>query len=235
MRERLAKIENQSNLCETDASQQQVLERCFECHVPVRNSNDHVEICPVKQWFVSKTMGKYVKIPRVRWAISFRSPINVFLNGKVQAAHTGMKLFSAMSDSYFHFESDKKLMLMTTEYTRIRVPIVIEDVPGNPIEKIVLLTSSDRAVVCVKGSRRIFENNVLGDFEHNTPLMLYMLRSPFNLAIEVHSAGGCVNKFQIEYQEDEKKFVIPAELDIKSSQTPSMTFDAALPTKIKRK
>lgn len=179
--------------------------------------------------------GKYVKIPSVRWAVSFQSPINILLNGNVQAAQSGMKLFSGMSDSYFHFESNKKLVLMSTEYTRIRVPIVIEDEPGKPTEKLVLFTSSDRALICAKGSRRISENNALGDHEHNTPLVLYILESPFSLAIKVHSAGGCENTFQIEYQQDEKKFEIPAELDIKSKQSPSMTFDAALPSKIKRK
>lgn len=235
MRDRLAKIETKNQSDKTDTSQQEELERCFECHVETRNSNDHAEMCPVKHWFVSKTMEKYVKIPSVRWAVSFQSPINILLNGNVQAAQSGMKLFSGMSDSYFHFESNKKLVLMSTEYTRIRVPIVIEDEPGKPTEKLVLFTSSDRALICAKGSRRIFENNALGDHEHNTPLVLYILESPFSLAIKVHSAGGCENTFQIEYQQDEKKFEIPAELDIKSKQSPSMTFDAALPSKIKRK
>lgn len=211
------------------------MDRCFECHVPTQKSSDHTEICSVKQWFVSKAIGKYVKIPSVRWIITFQSPINIFLNGRVQAAQSGTKLFSAISDSYFHFETAKKLVLMTTTYTRIRIPIVIQTDQNSAVEKLVLLTSSDWAVVCARGSRKIVENNFVGDFEHNTPLSLYMLESPFDLAITVYSAGGRVDSSQILYQSDEKKFAIPNELDVKTPQSPIMSFDAALPMKMKRK
>lgn len=81
----------------------------------------------------------------------------------------------------------------------------------------------------------IIENNVLGDNEHNTPLALYMPIHPSNFSIKVHSAGGVENNFEIEYQNDEKKFAIPAEIDIKSAQVPAMPFDAEVPTKMKRK
>lgn len=234
MRDRLAKIGTE-NRYETDVSLQQALDRCFECHAVCRNLGDHAEICPVKQWFVSKPMEKYVKIPSIRWSISSESPISVLLNGHAQPAQPGLKLFSGISDAYFQFESYDKVVLMTTAYTRIRVPIVIEDDPGKLTEKLVLFTSPDRALVCARGSRRIFEDNATGDYEHNTPLVLYMLNSPFNLNIKVHSAGGQVNTFRIPYQGSDKKFSIPDQLDVKSPQMVHMKFDATLPSKFNRK
>lgn len=234
MRNRLANIGNE-NRRETDASLQHVLDRCFECHAVCRNLGDHAAVCPVKQWFVSKPMAKYVKIPSIRWSITFQSPISLLLNGNIQAAQSGLKLFSEICDAYFKFEANNKLELLTTEYTRIRVPIVIEDDLGKLTEKLVLFTSSDRALVCAKGSRRIFEDNAIGDHEHNTPLVVYMLHSPFDLEIKVHSAGGRVNTFHIAYEANEKKFRIPGELDVKSSQAAPMKFDAGLPSKFNRK
>lgn len=235
LRERVSNVEMGNQPICTDTSEPEAMDRCFECHVPIRNSSDHAEICSVKKWFVSKAIGKYVKIPSVRFVVTFSSPINIFLNGRVQAAQSGTKLFSAMSDSYFHFETAKKLLVMTTAYTRIRLPIVVQTDPEGPVEKLVLMTSSDRAVVCVRGSRRIVENNFVGDYESNTPLVLCMLESPFNIALTVYSAGGRVDTFQILYRSNEKKFSIPAELDVKSPQSPVMAFDAALPSKINRK
>lgn len=90
------------------------LENCFECHVPIANINDHASMCAVKQWFLSKKSDKLVKIPIVRWVIEFQSPISAFIDGKFQEAKPQLKLFSGMSDSYFVFESDKKLIVMTT-------------------------------------------------------------------------------------------------------------------------
>lgn len=97
------------------------------------------------------------------------------------------------------------------------------------------MTSSDRALVCAKGARRIMDNNFVGDYEHNTPLALIMWKGPFNMALTLHSAGGRVNEFEIPYDTDEKKFAVPGELDVKSPQSPVMSFDATLPSKVKRK
>lgn len=93
--------------------QQGKLENCFECHLPIGKFSDHAPACTVKQWFLSEKADKYVKVPSVRWEILFQSSINVLLDGKFQEAQP-MKLFSAMSDSYFIFESDKKMVLLTT-------------------------------------------------------------------------------------------------------------------------
>lgn len=126
---------------------------------------------------------------------------------------------------------------MTTSYTRIRLPIVVQDAPDYSTEKLVLLTSPDRAIVAARGSRTIHENTVLGDFEHNTPLVLYMLNhiGPCSFSIVVRSADGIARTFEIAYRQDEKKFTIPEELDVKSTKFPSMMFDAVLPSKLKRK
>lgn len=235
LRERVRNIEVGHQSSGADTSDQPAMDRCFDCHVLAQHPSDHAEMCFVKKWFISKAISKYVKIPIVRFVITFESPINIFLNERIQLAEPGTKLFSAMSDSYFNFETAKKLVVMTTAYTRIRIPIAIQTGAEYPIEKLVLMTSCDRALVCAKGSRRIIDNNFVGDYEHNTPLALIMRDGPFNMALTVHSAGGRVNEFEIPYDTDENKFAVPAELDVKSPQSPVMLFDATLPSKVKRK
>lgn len=53
LRGREMNIEVGNRSIRTDASEQEGVDRCFECHVPVRNSSDHADICSVKKWFVS--------------------------------------------------------------------------------------------------------------------------------------------------------------------------------------
>lgn len=98
-----------------------------------------------------------------------------------------------------------------------------------------MLTSSDRAIVIAKGKRIIVDDNVIGVNEHNTPLVVHMPGNGFNFSLDVHSAGAVVKTFEIAYREDENKFVIPDELDIKSTQSSTMKFDAVVSNKIKRK
>lgn len=210
------------------------LENCFECHVPIRKSDDHASLCTVKQYFRSEQVNKYVKIPSIRYILSFKFPIGILLNGSFQMVQSGLAVISEMSDSYFKFESDKKLIVMTTGYTRIRLPLIVEDETGTLKEKLVLITSTDRAIVAVNGARTIVENNYIGDYNHNTPLVVYM-KNPSDLSVEVNSAGGNVRTFEIAYRKDTKKFQIPFQLDIKSTNVPSMAFDAPLPTKVRRK
>lgn len=215
--------------------QKGVFSSCHECHLIIRNIGDHAEGCTAKQWFVSGKIEAYVKIPSIRMVILFASPISILLKGIVQVATPGLKLFSPMSDSYFKFASDKELIVQTTGYTRIRLPIIVEERQGIFTEKLVIFTSSDRAVVIAKGTRRIFdESAVLSDFVHSTPLALYMLKNGFNFVIKVYSAGGAMNVFDLKYQGDVKKFEVPAPLDVKSTELPLMKFDAAF-NPLKRK
>lgn len=213
--------------------QKGVLENCYECHVPIQYSDEHAQNCGAKKLFLSEKIGKYVKIPSIRCIISFLWPINIWLNGQIQAAQPGMRLFSSISDTYYEFESNRKVILMTTGFSRVRMPIVVQEGMVS-VEKLALMTSSDRVVVAALGSRIITDDNLVGDYEHNTPLVLQILDDPSNISVEIHSAGGNVHKYEIEYRYDTKKFAIPAELDVKSKRFPVMKFDAALPTKIKR-
>lgn len=123
---------------------------------------------------------------------------------------------------------------MTTGYTRVRLPIILQENSDRFVEKIIIMTSHDRDIVAAKGSRLVTENNVLEDHQHNTPLVLYMLENPEKITVEVHSSGGKKVTHQISYDQYEKKFRIPPELDVKTKNFQAMTFDAVLP-RIKRK
>lgn len=209
------------------------LGNCYECHVPIKHYDDHAQNCGAKQFFFSEKVDKYVMIPSTRCIISFEAPINISLNGKIQMAQPGMQLFSSMSDAYFKFESSSKLIVMTTGYSRIRLPIVVQE-GLDSIERLVLFTSHDRAILAALGCRTIVNENYFGDYQHNTPLVLHTLQNPSDLTVEVHSAGGRINAFKIAYRRDKNKFEIPLELDVKSKHFPPMTFDAPQPIKMKR-
>lgn len=160
-------------------------------------------------------------------------PIQVRLNDNLHMAQDGLRLFSAMSDSYFKFGSDRKLTVMTTSYTRIRIPIIVM-VGDKAIEKLVIMSSHDRTVVVAKGSREI-NSNVLGDYEYNTPIVLYFAERATNISVQVHSSGGVVNNHEVRYVEGQNRFIIPNEIDIKSASFTSHAFDAPMPSKNKRK
>lgn len=222
------------------------LSNCFECHVPARHIGDHSLVCSVKHWFVSERVDKYVKIPSTRCLISFESPIHILLNGDFCIPPEGLGLLSSMCDTYYKFErysnsNDKKtnkwyqkVSLMSTGYTRIRLPIIVQENPNQFTERIILMTSHDRAIIAAEGSRQIHDKSVPSEYEHNTPLVLSMLGKPSNILVEVRSAGRRVHTHEIAYVHVEKKFRIPPELNVKSKDFKTMTFDAVLPSKIKR-
>lgn len=211
---------------------QRKLTKCFECHTPVNNTKDHAHNCGVKNWFLSRYTDVYVKIPAIRCIISFQTPIYFQLNGRLYMAGPEMKLLSFAADSYFKFESNKKVILSTTGFSRIRIPIIIQETNGSVIsnmEKLVLLTSHDRTIVAAKGSRHVNYQNVLNDFEHNTPLVLYALSKDAGVSIDVYSSGGMINSYQIAYSKATKKFEVPRDLDVKSTIFSLKEFDAVIP------
>lgn len=132
------------------------------------------------------------------------------------------------------FETSTKLSLMTTTYTRIRLPVILQENANRFVEKLIIFTSHDRAIVAANGSRIVNEDSVLGEHQHNTPLVLYMLQNPGSITVEVYGAGGKKVTHQILYDQYNMKFGIPAELDVKTKNFTPMVFDAMLPAKLKR-
>lgn len=145
-----------------------------------------------------------------------------------------------MADSYFNFISENEIVLLTTGFTRIRIPIIVTKNRGSKevhTEKLVLMTSYDRTIVAAIGSRVLPDTtSIPRDVAHSTPILLYVAeRDDFSIAIETHSAGGMKCKFDIPYEKELKKFKVPSELDVKSKQFQPREFDADIPTRGKRK
>lgn len=208
-------------------------ETCFECHVPVQSTYDHAENCGAKKWFRSeKYVEAYVKTPAVRMTIEFADPVSVLLSGVFVTASAGMDLFSGMADTQFKFASQSQVELRTTRFTRIRVPIVIPDGNGrndNFYERIVFMTSHDRTIVAANSSRVMHQSHLLADFEHNTPLVL-QIPCAGKLLVTVHS-GGRTYEYAVDVNADGKKYAIPDELGVKSTNFTPKMFDAELPMK----
>lgn len=233
----VAVYQNFTRSFEMAVGQQQENNRCFECHIPVKRIEDHAEKCGTK-WFISQRQNVYVAIPAVRFVLRFDQPLRILMNGEFINIERDGNYFSSMADTLFKIAVTGTIELLTTGFTRVRVPIVVEEVAGRTKtykEKLVLVTSYDRTIVCAKGSRCVDAKNALDGFKHNTPLMLCVVGyAGATIKVDVHSSGANVHCYEIPLVKDrngEIRFEVPAELDIASKGFTSNTFDAVLPYK----
>lgn len=202
-------------------------ERCFECHVPAQSKTDHAANCSINNWLRSeKYVDMYVKTSAVRVTISSANPFSYLCYGEFVYAQAGMELFSGMADVHFKFVSPTQLELKTSGFTRIRLPVVIEEKNGQAItltERIVFMTSHDRTIVAAKSSRIVNRSSVTTGLEHNTPLVLRLERTCARLHVNIHS-GGRIHHYAVEV--DGKKFKVPEELNVTSNNFTQKLFDA---------
>lgn len=173
----------------------------------------------------------YVKTPAVRATISFDNPIYYALHGQFVGAKAGIELFSGMADVLVKFVSQFAIVLQTSGFTRIRLPVIVHE-KDRFIERIVLMTSHDRTIVAANSSRLVNQSNVLNEFEHNTPLLLLLDNGCAKISVDVNS-GGNIHKYNIGVTStaDGKKFQIPNDLDVKSHNFLPKLFDAEFTSK----
>lgn len=206
------------------------LSKCFDCHVVIEKKQDHAEACSVSELFNSVFVDVYAKIPAVRLVLSFGAKIGILSNGSMMQANTSTEFFSGMADTLFTFESPSKVVIKTTEFTRIRIPIVIQESNNRYIEKLVFMTSHDRTVIVAPGSRVVNNANILNDFKHNTPIALFVTGQNFDISVTAHS-GGNIFMSEVVFDRISKKYKIPQELYVKSNNFVAKIFDANLPFK----
>lgn len=214
---------------QSEQCRQRSLERCPECHVPVRCVDEHALNCSLKNWFLSQYIDDYVKVPVVRCIISMASAIFYQLGESIEMARGGLVLYSPMSDTLFKFASESKFELLTTAFTRIRLPFVVREGldESTCTEKLVLITSHDRTLVAANASRQILQGEHDGDCEHNTPLVLYVVGGQnLNLSVKVIGVQNRSKEYQIVYNQITKKYNIPAQLNVKSTEVLPLEFDA---------
>lgn len=219
---------------ETAVNQQQQNARCFECHVPVKRSEDHAPQCGSK-WHVSRRQNVYIQIPAIRCVLRLSLPFRILMNGQFINIQSDANYFSPMADALFKISASGTIELLTAGFTRIRVPIIVEEQSGGAKilkEKMVLITSQDRTVVCAKGSRQIDNKNALDVYKYNTPLMLCIVgKAGAAVQVEVHSSAVNVQRYAIPWVMGENTFRIPRELDITTKEFQSSRFDADVPQK----
>lgn len=214
---------------------QRTMDKCPECHVVATKFTEHVNQCNMK-CFTSSPIEVYVKIPAVRCEVTMQSPMYWQRGEDIQLVHGGLILASPMSDTYFKFVSDRKFELLTTGFTRIRIPFVIHEVTRAQeklTEKLVLLTYHDRTIIAANGSRQVTLATVLDNaFMHNTPLVLHIQAgdSP-SLWLKIHSANHHIMEHHITYEQTTQKYMVPSQLDVKSRQYLPNEFDAPIPKK----
>lgn len=211
--------------------QQQQNVRCFECHVPAKRVDDHAEKCSSK-WYISLYQDVYVKMPAVRCVLKLGQPVRILKDGNFIDVQTDCIWFSPMADTLLKISVAGTVELLTTGFTRIRIPILID---GETLkEKLVLVTSADRTIVCAKSSRVCDPNNAIGQFKYNTPIVLGIVGGVNTMVkVEIHSQGAIVRHYDIPlvFTDRNSKFEIPQELDIGSTTFNAASFDADIPQK----
>lgn len=224
----------------TNECGQRPMDRCPECHVAVITTSHHDKACNLK-WFTSTAVDVYVKFPVTRCIVTMKSAIYWQHDNQLEVAYQGLVLASPMGDVYFKFISDCKFELMTTGFTRIRVPIVVHEttkVEKEAVlnEKLILLTSHDRTLVAAMGSRQVTLETVFDDaFLHNNPLVLH--NSPDSdpsLFVKVYGVNNREMSHLIPYKEASHKFEVPDQIDVRSTKFLPFEFDAAVPKKKKK-
>lgn len=213
--------------------QQQQNGRCFECHIPAKRVDDHAENCGSK-WYVSRYEDIYVKIPAVRCVLRLGQPVRILKDGDFVEVPIDCTWFSPMADVLFKISAAGTIKILTSAFTRIRVPIVVDVVGATMKEKLVFVTSADRTMVCANSSRMCHPINAIGQFKSNTPIVLGIVGDVNTvLHVEIHSRGAYVHHYDIPlvFTDREGKFKIPEELDIASSKFNAASFDADIPQK----
>lgn len=211
--------------------QQQQNDRCFECHVPAKRVDDHAEKCGSK-WYISRYQDVYVKMPAVRCVLRLNQPVRILKNGNFIDVQIDSIYFSPMADTLLKISAVGTIELLTTAFTRIRIPIVID---GETLkEKLVLVTSADRTIVCANSARICDPKNAVGQFKYNTPIVLGIVGNVNTVVkIELHSRGAIVRHYDIPlvFKDRNSRFEIPQELDIGSNAYNAASFDADIPQK----
>lgn len=140
--------------------------------------------------------------------------------------------FSPMADTLLKMTAAGTIQLLTTEFTRIRIPILIDD--GTLKEKLVLFTSPDRTMVSAVSSRVCDPMDAIGHFKYNTPIVLCIVGNANTVVkVELHSRGAIVRHYDIPlvFNGRNSRFAIPQELDIGSNTYYATSFDANIPQK----
>lgn len=211
--------------------QQQQNDRCFECHVPAKRVDDHAEKCGSK-WFVSRYQDVYVKLPAIRCVLRLGQPVRILKNGDFIDVQMDAIWFSPMADTLLKISAAGTIQLLTTAFTRIRIPILIDE--GTLKEKLVLVTSADRTMVSANSGRICDPQNAIGQFKYNTPIVLGIVGNVNTVVkVELHSRGAIVRHYDIPlvFNGRNSRFEIPQELDIGSNAYNAASFDADIPQK----
>lgn len=144
----------------------------------------------------------------------------------------GLHFFSPMADTLLKISAAGTIELLTTAFTRIRIPIVLD---GETLkEKLVLVTSADRTIVCANSGRICDPTNAIGQFKYNTPIVLGIVGNVNTVVkVEIHSRGAIVRHYDIPlvFKDRNSRFEIPQELDIGSNAYNAASFDADIPQK----
>lgn len=210
-------------------------ERCYECHTTIRREDDHLQGCTFKKLLFSTHVDRYVSIPVIRCAIYSKTDFQYISGGTNINFEPNKQLFSAIADVYMKSASRMQVSLLTTGFTRVRLPIVVAEEVGRETtltERLVLMTSQDRTIVAANSGRIVSAENAVKGYEHSTPVVLYLhhdRNEDASLMVEVFGTGGQYIRYPIEYRQ--KKYTIPTDLDVHTKTFKPNPFDADVKSK----
>lgn len=160
----------------------------------------------------------------------FQHTIHFLKDNNYRKGSEGMEFYSKQSGAIFRFKTDNDISLLSTTYAPIRIVIVVKDKVGeNDVfeEKLLLLTSPQRLLVASEVNKP-FDRNVAKDkYSHDTTLILCAGANNLSLSVNVLPVGKIVRQYEVRYDENQKRFQIPDDLNVYTfTQMPSQAVHA---------
>lgn len=189
---------------------------CPECHIFIRHTSDHAQVCENKSWVHDMYHDLYVQMLKERCIISFNSPFRFLHDGTWRKGIEDLEMFSPVTGAFFRFKSDKDLSLYTTRYESIRIIVVVKERNGTFREKLLLLTSRRQLMVAKQLNGLFDRSKAKNTHERNTTLILVMsVNDNPRLTVNVFPPNNPVRQYEVQYSNATEKFDIPEGLDIK--------------------
>lgn len=194
---------------------------CRECHKIIKRQSDHAQGCRFPPWGIINLPSVYGSQLKTRFAIEFDKPLRVFLGGDWKTPIKGTEMSCFMADCFIRFESNNNFLVKTTDFTRIRIPIVFKYLEGDSIfykEKLVFVTSIDRTLMAARANRDYNPNDdIEPGLSQSTVLVIGLKACVPNIKISINVSGKS-EQFEISFNETTQKFDIPGDIDMTVSQ-----------------
>lgn len=189
-------------------------QNCPRCHVFIKNFSDHSTLCDLKTWVFKPFPGIYAKPPVERLIVGCNKPIRFFLGGIWKKPSDSEEMFSAESGILVRFKNESDFAILTGKFAPIRIALVVKE-GSKFFVKLMLLASQKRFIVATN-VHQLFDRNTAAKSHTRKTTLIVAVSSTDNLCFDIMTLrpNELANRHELRYDETNKKFLIPEELDM---------------------